>query len=230
VQQVKSYPSAVHASASMVAQKAGGDAATSNPPDQAEWLGPSVAGYTYDGLAVNAKQAWSAGSVVVLRYARRGASAGSGELVVQEFRIAPSLASVLQVVADGSATSVTVGGLPGVYVDGRWLHSSPRPTWESGARSELIFERDGLIFWIVADQRDGMGQDQLVDAAGHLATVPLNSLIPQHPSLRLIAQELQGALQAPMDDDVLALIPRGSSPQDGQAAFVSFAPGTPLMR
>lgn len=234
VQQVASYPTVVRPSASMVAQSGhsgsqGDHMATNSPLNIIEWLGPSAQGYTYQGVAVNAPEPWSDGPIVVLRYARPNAGAGSGVLDVQEFRIAPSLSSVLQVVADGSVSQVTVGNLPGVYVDGRWTRNEQRPTWESGVRSELIFEQDGLIFWIVADQRDGMKQAQLIAAALQLTPVTLRSMIPVHPSLRVVGQELQGALTDPAGDAVLALIPAGSSPSDGPASFVSFAPGLPLL-
>jgi hypothetical protein len=230
VQQVSSYPTSIRASASMVGvnhQTLHQDPST--PLTTVEWLGPEIAGYTYQAVSVNTPQEWSDGPVIELRYVHSAPTPGSGTLDIREFRISPSLASILQVVAEGSAVPVMIGDREGVYVDGKWMHTSTRPFWQPGVRGELIFERDGLIFWIVADQRDGMGQQQLVAAAEHLTLVPLHTLLPQHPSLRMIGLELQGALQDSSDNDVLALIPAGSSPVDGPAAFVQFAPGTPLL-
>lgn len=228
VQQVSSYPTSVRPSASMVHPQ-GTHQDTSTPLTSVEWLGPSMDGYTYQAMSVNASQEWSDGPVIELRYVLPGQTAGSGALDIREFRIAPTLASILQVVAEGSAVPVMVGNLEGVYVDGAWVHTATRPIWQSGVRGELIFEHDGLIFWIVADQRDGMGMQQLVAAAEHLTVVPLHSLVPQHPSLRLIGQELRGTLETSSENDVLALIPAGISPENGPAAFVQFAPGTPLL-
>jgi hypothetical protein len=228
VQQVSSYPAGVRPSASMV-HRQGMRQGTPSPLTWVEWLGPSAAGYTYQAVSVNAPQEWSDGPVMELRYVRSGQTQGSGMLDIREFRMAPTLASILQVVAEGSATPVMVGDFAGVYVDGEWVRTGARPFWQSGARGELIFERDGLIFWIVADQRDGIGQQQLVAAAEQMTAVPLYTLLPRHPSLRLIGVELQGALEGPSDNDVLALIPAGNSPEDGPAAFVQFAPGTPLL-
>jgi hypothetical protein len=226
VQPVSSYPPGVHSSASVSPRKPN-SAVTSVPLTQVDWFGRAVEKYVYQYTQVNSPQEWSDGPVVELVYTRQDNSPGSGWLDVREFRLSPAYAGVLQVVADGSADSVMVGDLPGVYVDGRWVRSTPRPGWETGIKSELIFERDGLIFWIVADQRDGTGQDQLVAAAQQLQSVSLHSLTSSRPSLRAVTQDLEGALQGPYNDELYYVIPAGRSLDSGAGEFVSFTSPAP---
>lgn len=227
VEQVPSYPSSTRPSASMVTGPNQSSAAD-HPLKTIEWMGAAVHGYSFQAAYVNPPQEWTDGPLVELRYVRSDTTAGSGVLDVREFRPSPTLAGVLQLVADGSANPVLVNGLPGVYVDGQWVPSTGRPIWQAGVKSELIFERDGLVFWIVADQRDGMGAAALVDTATHLTVVPLRTLVPDRSSLRLVSLELQGSLQSPIEGEVLELIPAGSSLDSGTGAFVTYRPGMPL--
>jgi hypothetical protein len=226
VQQVKSYPSNVRPSASMVHLSTGH---AQQPLNWIDWFGPTLGHYSYENMEVSAPQEWSDGPIVDVRYVVRSPSSGSGELDVREFHIAPTLSSILQVVAEGSAVPVQVGSGSGVYVDGQWLRDGQRPTWQSGVREELIFERDGLIFWIVADQRDGLGATDLAAAAQQLTQVSMAALSPEHPSLRIVGRELQDSLAGSSNNDVFALIPAGSSADDGPAAFVEYAPGMPVL-
>jgi hypothetical protein len=219
VQPVASYPAVVLPSTSV--KHHGRDSIPSTPLTQVDWLGTAVDGYVYQDTHVNVTPPdWSNGPVVEMLYQRPGSTPGSGMLDVREFRLSPAYAGVLQVVADGSATSVMVGDQPGVYVDGRWVHTDQQPGWEFGVKSELIFERDGLIFWIVADQRDGTKQAQLVDIAARLQSAPLQALAPNRISLRMIGQDLQGALRSLSDDEVYQVFLAGSSLDSGEGQFV----------
>lgn len=229
VDQIASYPANTRPSASM-AGSASHPGTVSHPLNWVEWLGPSVQGYAFQATYIAPAQEWTDGPVVELRYVRQAAGAGSGVLEVREFRPSPSLAGVLQMVADGSADSVSVNGQPGVYVDGQWVPTSDRPVWQSGIRGELIFEQDGLVFWIVADQRDGMRASQLISAAAQLAVVSLHTIMPDRSALRLVSIDLQSALQSPVEGELLELIPAGSSLEIGAGAFVSYRPGMPLAR
>jgi hypothetical protein len=120
-----------------------------------------------------------------------------------------------------------VGDGSGVFVDGQWLHQGAKSWWLTGIREELIVERDGLIFWIVADQRDGLHASDLVAAAQQLTSVPLSSLQKVRPALRIINGDLRDAVNRSAGDDVFALIPVRSSADDGPAQFVTYAPGSP---
>jgi hypothetical protein len=225
VEQVKSYPTNVRPSASMV-HPAGSTGFAQQPLNLIDWFGPAVGKYTFASAEVFAPQEWSAGPIVDLHYTMAVPAGGSGELTLREFRIAPTLSSVLQVVADGSATTVQVGNGTGVYVQGQWVHEGLKSWWHTGIREELITERDGLIFWVVADQRDGVGASDLVAAAQQLTSVPLSSLLPARPALRTINQDLRDALTSASSDDVFALVPIQGSAADNPATFVTYAPAT----
>ena len=74
----------------------------------------------------------------------------------------------------------SVNGQPAVYVDGMWVVSQGgRKTWQSGTRSMLIFERDGVIFWITGDQRDGMTAYPLTQIASALTADDVGDATPQ---------------------------------------------------
>ena len=226
VEQVKSYPTTVRPSASMAHQpRSAGH--VQDPLNLIDWFGPNFGKYTFETVDVSAPQEWSDGPVVDLHYTMNSAPTGSGELTVREFRIAPTLSSVLQVVAEGSATPMQVGSGSGVFVDGQWLHQGAKSWWLTGIREELIVERDGLIFWIVADQRDGLHAADLVAAAQQLTSVPLSSLQKVRPALRIINGDLRDAVNRSAGDDVFALIPVRGSADDGPAQFVTYAPGSP---
>ena len=229
VQPVASYPAGVLPSTSV--KQHGRDSVPSTPLTQVDWLGPAAGGYVYQNTRLGSATQWSDGPIVEMLYQRPGNTPGSGMLDVREFRLSHAYAGVLQTVADGSATAVTVGDQPGVYVDGRWVHTGQRGhVWEYGVKSELIFERDGLIFWIVADQRDGTAQDQLIAIAGQLRSISLKALAPNRLTLRLIGQDLQGALQSPINDELYYLVLAGSSLESGEGEFVSVTPQTAPMR
>jgi hypothetical protein len=179
-------------------------------------------------MLLSAPQSWTDGPVVELRYQLlHDQRSGSGVLDVREFHPAPTLAHVLQVVAAGSATPVTVGDAPAAYVDGQWVHYGRNQDWQYGIKSELIFEQDGLVFWIVGDQRDGVGQEQLVDAALHLSMVSVAQITLPAPSLRLIGEQLVGSVADPAAGEVLALIRVGVSSNSPDVAFVSLADSSP---
>jgi hypothetical protein len=229
VQPVASYPAGVLPSTSV--KQHGRDSVPSTPLSQVDWLGSAAAGYVYQNTRLDSATGWSDGPIVELIYQRPGNTPGSGMLDVREFRLSPAYAGVLQTVEYHSATAVTVGDQPGVYVDGRWVHAGQRGyVWEYGVKSELIFERDGLIFWIVADQRDGTAQNQLIAIAGQLQSTPLKALAPNRLTLRLISLDLEGTLQSPINDEVYFLVPAGSSLESGEGEFVSVQQQTAPMQ
>jgi hypothetical protein len=222
VEQVASYPTTVRTSGKSTPPVA----ATTLPPDAlVQWLGRNVHNYTYAGVSLLSSQGYSAGPVVELSYILQNANhAGSGLLTVREFHLAPGLSSVLQVVADGSVTQVKINDQQGVFVDGQWKQFGPHHMWTSGSKGELIMEQGDVILWIVADQRDGVDAAQMVAIAKHLTPTPLESLQPRHRQLRSVAQGLEASLVDPsFKDELLAVIPVGSSQDSGPTAFVSFA-------
>jgi hypothetical protein len=224
VERVHGYPQGVR-TAARPASSAATAATAAAPPPVIDWIGPSAGQYQFHSIYLSAPQEWSQGAVVDLRYQLPDPTTapGTGVLDIREFQIAADLSSVLQVVADGAVTQVSTPDLQGVYVDGGWVRRGKMQLWQSGQKSELIFERDGLIFWLEADQRDGIGQDQLLAIAEQLTPIPLRNLLPTRPSLRLIGDELQLTLDDPAAGEVLALVPANDAPEDGPASLVSIA-------
>ncbi len=124
--------------------------------------------YLYQGI----DQTWADGPALELEYSymRQGAiSHGTGQISVCEFK--PE-GQVLQVVQLGAAHYLQVGRdghTHAIYVDGQWVRVNKfSHDWIYGGRSELIYEHNGVIFWIVGDQRDGITQKTLLDVANSL--------------------------------------------------------------
>src|SRR5262249_28032198 len=119
---------------------------------------------------------------------------------------------------------VAVGDEPAVYVDGAWNGDSIFSTWVTGKRSELILQHNGVIIWIVADQRDGMKQTQLIDAAGHLQ---FRADLPQTYStavMQVIERQLESAPVTASTNEFYAVLPRDVSPSTGIFSFVRMSP------
>src|SRR5260370_1077054 len=157
--QVRSYPTHV-GTPNATAQAAKVTSRTA--PTRVEWPGVTLGHYQFSQMLLSAPQSWSDGPVVELRYhVPHDQQSGSGVLDIREFRPAPTLAHVLQVVADGSATPVTVGFAPAAYVDGQWGHYGWNQEGQFGIKSAVIFGEDGRGFWHVRAQRHCMGQGRL---------------------------------------------------------------------
>lgn len=196
------------------------------------WMSAISGDYLYQGMRTLPQEQYSRGPIIDLQYVltqRTAQQTGSGILDIREFQISNSLSAVLQSVQEGSTSKVTVNGLNAVYVDGMWVATpGQRAIWQSGTRSMLIFERDGVIFWIVGDQRDGLGEAQLVQFASQVAPATMSALVqPNLFSVRMIGAELSASLRDPIgyNTEVLSLIPRTSSPETAAGEFVT--PGQP---
>jgi hypothetical protein len=127
---------------------------------------------------------WADGPVLELDYtytAHGAAPHGTGEIAICEFK---PTGKVLQAVQTGSAHMVQVQidsktHTPAIYVDGQWVSINKYShNWLYGVRSELIYERDGIVFWIVGDQRDGIDNTALDKIASSLQV--LNMHINMH--------------------------------------------------
>jgi len=132
--------------------------------------------YLYQGLDQN----WADGPAIELEYTyeRQGAAShGTGKISVCEFK---PRGQVLQVVQLGAAHSLQIGRdghAQAIYVDGQWVHINKfSHDWVYGGRSEIIYEHDGAIFWIVGDQRDGIGQKTLLELANSLQPFDMHAI------------------------------------------------------
>ncbi len=132
--------------------------------------------YLYQGV----NQSWADGPAIELEYTyeRQGsASHGTGKISVSEFK---PQGQVLQVVQLGAAHSLQIGRdghAQAIYVDGQWVRISRfSHDWVYGGRSEIIYEHDGVIFWIVGDQRDGIGQQILLAITNSLQPFDMRAI------------------------------------------------------
>jgi hypothetical protein len=214
VRQVSHYPGEVSASLPKVPVKA----ATPNPTFPVSWLGAKADKYDFSGARVVPAQRWSDGSMVEMQYTIPGDTPGSGVLDIREFQVATDLSAVLQMVETGSATWLNVNGTPAVYVNGIWsdraIHQQPMvdgPTWQFGIRSELMIERDGVVFWIVGDQRDGADEAELVKLANTLTVTSSRILHPHPVTLHVLGESFMQVFQKPKGRELYYLMPRGAA-------------------
>jgi hypothetical protein len=238
-QQIDSYPTNVSK-----AVKRLGPMARQGAPMPVFWPGQILGPYAYIGMSLLDQQEWSNGQILDLQYAlsdpgqqgqapadvKRG---GTGLLDIREFQLSSQYLEVLLAVQSGSATKTSVNGQPAVYVDGMWMVTQGgRQTWQSGTRSLLIFERDGVIFWITGDQRDGMTSYALTQVAAALRPTTLSSLRPTRLSTRITGIDPEASLRAPLgaNSDVLDVIARGAGRNEPASTFVTFGmPTSSLM-
>ncbi len=245
-QQIDSYPTQVAKPARPLGQEARPGAAS-----PVFWLGPVFGAYSYAGMSQIDQQDWSNGPLLDIQYSLTqpatpssssqtsngqgtGASqGGSGLLDIREFRLSSAYSAVLLAVQNGSATMTSVNGQPAVYVDGMWVVTpGGRKMWQSGTRSMLIFERDGVIFWITGDQRDGMTSYPLTQIAAALTQTTLATLRPNRLSTRFTDANPDASLRAPLgaNSDVLDVIERGDNSRAPAGKFVTLdMPATSLM-
>lgn len=237
-QQLNSYPTNVTKPG-----KRHHDATARGAPMPVYWLGQSAVQYSYLGMSLLEQQDWSNGPIVDIQYilststqsasgeqtsaaAATGAAAkgGSGLLDIREFQLSSSYVAVLQAVQDGSASITTVGGQQAVYVDGMWVVTQGgRWVWQAGTRSMLIFQRQGVIFWITADQRDGMSMYALTQIAERLTQTTLQMLRPSRLPARLGSADLDATLRAPLgaNAELLDVLTRADATNAQAGTFVT---------
>jgi len=110
------------------------------------------------------EQVWTDGPIMqmVCSYAIPGVQPhGTGQIIIWEFKPLGD-GKVLQGVQIGSSHQIKIGpnGQPGVVVNGQWRSiNSSTHAWVDNGSVELIYERNGVIFWIQGDQKDGIDKD-----------------------------------------------------------------------
>jgi hypothetical protein len=161
-------------------------------------------------------QHWTDGPFIEFDYSMPTNTTGSTNvLAVREFKLDPSV-KVLQVVKDGAAQPIGVaqnGQATAIYVDGQWvLHNKDHVDWVYGQRSELIYQRDGVVFWIVGSQLDGMNENMLMNIANSLQPVDISLAMHDGLLSHLIYVNIQdGNVSGPFSGAVLAIFPDDSS-------------------
>src|SRR5213080_741498 len=160
------------------------------------------------------QESWADGPFMEFDYTSNSATAhGTGKLAIREFKLKPDV-SVLQVAKDGSTTAIKTdqdGLAQAIYVDGQWTFRNKFPVWVYGQRSELIYQKDGIVFWIVGDQRDGMGKDQLLKIATSLQVLQITHYmrIGNEGNMNSVTV-VTGNARGPFTGDLLAVFPDDS--------------------
>ncbi|MGE5335173.1 MAG: hypothetical protein ACM3N4_10770 [Nitrososphaerota archaeon] len=215
VQQVSHYPSNVR-TATPTHSPYKPMSLTSTIP--VSWLGPTAGEYRFVGARAMPAESWSNGTITELQYAIPHKTPGTGVLDIREFEVSPDLAAVWQIVQADSAVGLTIDGMPAVYVDGIWMDRSARQqpmmdsrVWKFGVRSELMFERDGIVYWIVGDQRDGANMDELVKLARMLTVTNSRILHPNPITLHALGESFMQVFQEPQGIELYRLVPRGAA-------------------
>jgi hypothetical protein len=131
--------------------------------------------YTLSGVSLfnDPDQLWADGPIVQLSYEYMLPGVkphGNGRIAIREFK---PTGRVLQVVQPGAAHQIEINnngqGQVAIYVDGQWGQTTKvSQAWVFGTRSELIYERDGIVFWIVGDQRDSINDAVLQNIASSM--------------------------------------------------------------
>jgi len=152
-------------------------------------------------------QTWAEGPILELQYdysAPGAPSHGSGEIAVLEFK--PN-ADVLQVIGLGAAQIMLTdakGRSQAIYVDGQWITLNRYShRWVSGGRNELIYQRNGIVFWIVGDQRDGVDKNVLLSIAQSLQV--LNTGHAMHIGVQMAVTRLVNDSSGLFSGDIIAV-------------------------
>lgn len=171
-------------------------------------------------------QKWLDGAFIELDYTVSGVTPkGTGQLVIREFKLMPNI-KVMQVVKDSSAQEINVdqSGQPqAIYVNGGWAMNIMRnqtfPIWQYGQRSELIYQNNGIVFWIVGDQRDGLNEPVLNKIATSLNQLSMSQIMHMGMGMGtgmdndlnpITVTPRKGEVNGPFADDVVAVYPYGS--------------------
>lgn len=149
--------------------------------------------YTMSGIYMheNMGYPWADGPILEVdyRYTHSIASRGLGGVAIYEFK---AKEQILQVVQQGAAHLIQFDGqghASAIYVDGQWVGINKYAhAWSYGTRSELIYENDGVLFWIVGDQRDGIDKNELLSIAGSLKIFDVNHAL--HTIGRITAMDV----------------------------------------
>jgi len=181
---------------------------------QIYWPESLPGNYTLDSVYLyqTADTPWADGPVVELVYDIYGITPkGTGQIVIREFK--PN-EDVLQLVQDNAAHPIQTdqhGQPQAIYVDGQWIPHSMAFLWAAGGRSELIYQQNGVIFWIAGDQRDGLGEKSLWRIARSLHTITFShTFMLMTGEETLVTQASLGDAHDPFATDVLVIYPDGS--------------------
>ncbi|MGH2480088.1 MAG: hypothetical protein ACRDHW_10575, partial [Ktedonobacteraceae bacterium] len=171
---------------------------------------PDAYSLQHINLYVGLNQKWADGPMLEFEYSLPQTSVaprGTGQIWIREFK---PRADVLQLVKDGSSVPIQMdnnGRALAIYVDGQWNRRGKNiPVWVFWQRSELIYQINGVVFWIVGDQRDGIGEQQLMQIAQGLEPEP-HALTRQSLMMgdAIYVEQLNKDIPGPFANDVILI-------------------------
>ena len=182
--------------------------------------------YLYHG----AEESWSDGPIVELVYSLNGVKArGTGQIVIREF--IPN-EDVLQVVQDKAVHPIQVdqyGQPAAIYINGQWQWIGKYShKWIYSERSELIYQQNGVLFWIAGDQYDGIGEKDLWNLAQSFRTIPFNRYTVMSGEMQNVTQANLGDVLDPFSQEIVRVFP---DDKPGSAYYLSVSsdqPKTPI--
>ncbi len=177
------------------------------------WPQTSPTNYTLNQIYINQApdQIWADGPIVELQYTYTGPGAliqgQTAQLAIREFK---PRGDVYQVVESGAAQGigdVQNGHAQAIYINGQWgiLNKYSR-RWLYNQHSELMFQRDGVVFWIAGDPREGMDMAALLNVANSLQVLDVSRAMHEGVSMNY-ATQVEQDVPGPFDGDILLVFP-----------------------
>ncbi len=153
------------------------------------------------------QESWADGPILVLNFYDTQPGITPRQISICEFK---PQGTVLQVVQDGAAHEVTIGHndlSSAIFVQGQWTQASASSpsTWVYSNRSQLISEKDGVVFWIVGDKRDGIDSNQLSEITSSLAVFNKAHSLSGRDHVNRFTEADGDDIPASLTDDVIYL-------------------------
>ena len=191
------------------------------------------ANYALNSIYIYQKteESWADGPFLKLVYSLNGVkSKGTGQIVIREFL--PN-ENVLQVVQDKAVHPIHVdkyGQPAAIYINGQWQAINRfEHKWVYGERSELIYQQNGILFWIAGDQYDRIGEKELWNLAQSLRTHSFNRYSLMRSEMPSVTQAYLGDVLDPYSQELVIVYPDDNP---GSAAYYlsvsSEQPTTPI--
>ena len=168
--------------------------------------------YSLDSISLlhGEEPLWINGPVIELVYSTTQIKPkGTGQIVIREFL---PTEEVLPVVLDKAAHRIQVdqyGQPAAIFINGQWQPIGKNSNkWFFGGRSELIYQQNGVLFWIAGNQNDGIGENVLWNLAQSLSqTVPFNHYKHLMGDMSYISQANLSDILDPFTHDSLRIFP-----------------------
>ena len=190
--------------------------------------------YSLESLSLyhGAAPLWINGPVVELVYSLTGVKPkGTGQIVIREFL---PTEEVLPVVLDKAVHLIHVdqyGQPAAIFINGQWqsIGKNSYNKWFFGGRSELIYQQNGVLFWIAGDQIDGIGEKALWNLAQSMSQkIPFNHNMRFEDEMPYISQANLSDIQDPFTHDSLKIF-SDDNPSSAYYVSVSYDPSeTPI--